>query len=90
MLVIIWKSSLDVYPNPANDQFNVNLNLARNANVQFILFDAYGKVVYSSESKTMAQGENIQNISTNHLESGLYLLRVKVDNHEMKKRVIIN
>jgi hypothetical protein len=85
----IRKSSLDVYPNPASNQFNVNLNLARNAQVQMTLFDAYGKTVYNTENKTMAQGENIMNITTSHLESGLYLLRVKVDNHEMKKRVII-
>ena len=85
----IRKSSLDIYPNPASSQFNVNLNLARNAQVQMSLFDAYGKTVYSAENKTMPQGENILNISTNHLESGLYLLRVKVDNREMKKRVII-
>jgi hypothetical protein len=85
----VRKSSLDVYPNPASSQFNVNLNLVRNAQVQVSLFDAYGKMVYSTDNKTMAQGENIMNISTSHLESGLYLLRVKVDNREMKKRVII-
>lgn len=85
----IRKSSLNVYPNPASGQFNVNLNLARNAQVQMTLFDAYGKTVYNTENKTMAQGENIMNISSSHLESGLYLLRVKVDNREMKKRVII-
>ncbi len=82
-------SSLNVYPNPANDFVNINISMQDAATVEINIYDITGKQVYS---KLNNFGLGVQNfrIETSNLSNGIYFIQFIV-NHEMldiKKLVI--
>lgn len=76
-------NSLSVYPNPANNLLNVDFSEISDI-YHVSLYDLSGKEVFveSSELSKIV-------ISTNTLEAGIYLLKVKSDKEVLSKRVII-
>ena len=67
-----------VYPNPANDNFNVNYSIsdAQVGTVQ--VFDVTGKLVYSQK---LDANSNSINIETEKWNTGLYSCRIIVNNN---------
>lgn len=82
-------ASLTIYPIPALDNLNIDINLwPTDENVQISLFDLLGKLifsenayVYSSSLRTMI---NLDNYNT-----GQYILRITGTSHMMQKNIII-
>ncbi|MBK9481493.1 MAG: T9SS type A sorting domain-containing protein [Bacteroidetes bacterium] len=72
-------NSMEVYPNPAQNQTSVAFNLTTNAKVTCTVSDLSGKVLLT-ESKSMNVGRNEFSINTSMLNSGLYILKVGVGN----------
>ena len=67
--------SINVYPNPSNGAFTINLSENLHENVQIELISLVGKVVFSDTHDTMANGNSIE-INTESLESGSYLVKI--------------
>lgn len=82
-------SDLEVYPNPANSYFDIDLTLAKNANVVISLFDTFGKKVIELDKGMMTEGYNKETITTDNLVSGLYLIRIMIDNQELQSKVVV-
>lgn len=70
-------SKLDVFPNPVNDYLNIELQLARAADVKLELLDVFGRVVRKDEIYTVKS--TALQIGTGDLPQGVYLLRCSVD-----------
>lgn len=77
-----------LYPNPAADQTSVGFRLDKASEVQLQVTDAVGKVVYSSISKLDA-GFNELSINTSKLNSGIYNVRIGVENNTIVKRLSV-
>ncbi len=80
-------ASLDVYPNPNNGSFTIDINLNEGMNVAFELTDVRGALVWSSESGTV-EGAFSQNVQLNQPE-GMYFLKILAGEHETVRKVII-
>jgi hypothetical protein len=65
-----------VYPNPADDQVSVVLNLSKNSDVEIAIKDVTGKTVLNRRNK-LNHGENKLQLETTHLHSGLYFVQIR-------------
>ena len=77
----IEKKSLTVYPNPATNNFTVNLGNDEKANIQ--LFNIVGQQVYS-ETFTGSTTVNVAN-----LHSGVYMLKVNQNGKVYTTKVVV-
>ncbi|WP_299057332.1 T9SS type A sorting domain-containing protein [uncultured Polaribacter sp.] len=78
-------SSIKTYPNPAKNNFKIQLNNIENATIG--IYDVLGKKVYQ---KTNVK-ESIEIINNNRFKAGIYLIKV-IDNNQKVyfKKLIIN
>jgi len=69
-------SSMSLFPNPAADLLNVQLQLAQASEISFEVTNALGQVVMSGPAEIQGQGANALEIHTNKLQSGVYFLSI--------------
>jgi|ERR1700757_823352 len=68
-------SNVKVYPNPANSQFNINVNLTASEKTSVSLYNVMGQVVFTKNFDFNA-GENLVNIPVDQLSNGMYTVLV--------------
>ena len=72
--------AMKVYPNPAMGEAVVSFNLNVNTDVDARLYDAAGRIVYSTVTKAMNSGRNAIAIPVADLASGIYTVRISAGN----------
>lgn len=78
-----------IYPNPSNDNINIIINTTIGNTYQIELFNNLGQKI-STVSKTRFNARAQHNLDVSKYSSGLYFLKIKVDNQEVTKKVIVN
>jgi hypothetical protein len=73
-------SEISIYPNPALDNFTLELKLFQTAEVSFEIIDGIGCVIKTIGSLKYKMGLQSFNIDVNNWGSGVYFLKVLVDN----------
>lgn len=83
------EKSLSIYPNPFTQNFEVELFLTQDSDVELALYDALGKEIIAHHTKE-SQGAFKYTIVTSqlNLSNGIYWLKVKVNEKEFSKKVI--
>ena len=83
-------STLEAYPNPAQDQLTVRTQLSSNAPIQVMVMDLLGKTVVPAVPVPAAQMRSggVQ-LNTSHLASGLYVVRVTTTEGTFTTKVTI-
>jgi hypothetical protein len=70
-------NGLRVYPNPSIENvINVKFRLTIQSDVQVIVWDNFGEVVYRQELGMYDPGEVVQSIDLNRLAMGVYVIRI--------------
>lgn len=83
-------ASVQVYPNPAHQQFTVQLPAVPGARqVQATLLNALGQEVRRHTAALPAAGLQLP-IDVRGLKAGVYVLRLRAGQEELTKRVLIN
>ena len=78
---------IHVYPNPSDSFFNLEITNHKNKQLEYLIFDSNGRVVRNS--KYRLNEENFkQQIDISTLASGIYSIRVLIDNQEHIKKII--
>jgi hypothetical protein len=77
-----------IYPNPANDQTNIQLNLKQESNITLRLLDGSGKEL-SSRNYNQLNGLWDLNLDTKNFNSGLYFVELEIEGRKIAKRLII-
>ncbi len=72
-------SNVKLYPNPATDQIQLELNLERQVNLKVEMVNIVGEVVASVFDHTAAGGFFKTEINTAALSKGVYMMRVNCD-----------
>ncbi len=75
--------SLDIYPNPVNNQANIVFNISENGNVKLEICDLYGNVLSEVSNAIYSPGEHGFQVSMDHFSSGYYLLKYSFSNSEI-------
>ena len=79
---------LKVYPNPANMQFIVEMNVVDKMDLTIKLFNIQGQEIFSKKSK-QSPGKYSETIGTEFLSSGIYTLLVAYPGGSIDKKIVV-
>jgi hypothetical protein len=80
--------TMSMYPNPATDFAQLEIDLQKSGAFTVELFDVMGKNLFSRTSAASA-GKNVFNVPVNSLQDGVYLVKVNVNGSVVTKRLIV-
>ncbi|MEM6698501.1 MAG: T9SS type A sorting domain-containing protein, partial [Bacteroidota bacterium] len=75
---------LVAYPNPTDNELNIQLNLPTQGNLRLI--DVVGRTVFEV---AVASGHSLQQINVNDLPKGIYFLELRTENKTQVEKVIV-
>lgn len=82
-------ADVNVYPNPAKENVNVSFNLDKAANVNVVVYDAAGRIVYNGAKAQLASGTQKITVPVNNLASGIYNLSIQTEDGSMTQRLTV-
>lgn len=82
-------SDVNVYPNPATDNLNIDFYLSDYSPVDISITDRIGKLIYSEKLNEVSPGRKHFEIHTNNLLPGMYLLKVDAVTGSFVRKVSI-
>jgi hypothetical protein len=77
---------IDVYPQPAKDNLNIDIKFSHNDVSRLDLYDIQGKVLLST---VVNQNSNNVSLDVSELNSGIYFVKVQSENNLYTKKVQI-
>ncbi len=80
--------NLVTYPNPSNGQFNVSFNCEKEQSCLISIYDLSGRMVMERTIETIT-GNNLVEMNTPSLSSGIYLMRLSGESFNKQLRLII-
>lgn len=80
-------NSLNIFPNPANQQFTVDINLAQSSRVMIDMVNVVGQTVRSYDLNTRSSGLNRHYIDVSALPAGFYLINITVGESQVVSKV---
>lgn len=69
-------NSIKVYPNPTSDKWNIDLFSDNAENVDIIVSDCVGKIIYNDKIN-LSKGDNNFTIDGSSFSKGIYLIKIK-------------
>jgi len=81
--------NINIFPNPSNGNFTVELNAFKMVNLNITVFDANGMMVVPKRTITF-NGQHKENINLNHVSKGVYNLFIFDNNHIITRKLVIN
>lgn len=73
-----------LYPNPANEQINLQFSSGNNNKTNYAIYDSYGTIVLEKDLGTRS-GSITEVVNITDLHTGLYLIKVFIGNHTESK-----
>jgi PKD repeat protein len=80
----------NIYPNPFNNEANVEFNLLKASDINVQMFDMVGKLLKSDRYKNMAEGNHVLSLDASGLATGVYTVKLKVAGTELTRKVAIH
>lgn len=80
-----FASNLRIFPNPSDQYLNIESSFMANTNLVIELFDTTGRLVNTNNSIS----ENKYQLDLNNTKPGAYLLRIKLDDFCITKKVMV-
>ncbi len=80
-------AELKIYPNPNSGIFDVSLSDSKEGISQLRIFDAFGRLVYSSK---IVANANAQRINLENLPKGLYFISINSNTGVTSSKLILN
>ncbi len=84
-------NQLIIYPNPAKDAVQISFNMNQSAKVEASIYNSLGKkLIVIQTYKELGVGNQIINMSTESLTSGIYFVKLNIGNNQKTIKLIIN
>ena len=84
---ILNAENIAVYPNPANDFFNLNISLSQTTEINIFLFDVLGNNIY--ELKNWKGLEMKEKFNITEFSSGVYTLLIQSNDEYWTEKIVI-
>ncbi|MBP9884087.1 MAG: T9SS type A sorting domain-containing protein, partial [Chitinophagales bacterium] len=81
-------STMQLFPNPANNQLNITFELKKAEALKLDLFDISGKLIYSSNINGVT-GFNHLDFPLSAFSNGIYTLRLNADGFAGVSKLVI-
>ncbi len=85
---VLDEASIVLYPVPTSDQITISLGLGMQTNEPILAYDTLGRKVLEISPSEIENGMVTKNI--NHLQSGMYFLKINIDGVIVNKKFIVN
>jgi hypothetical protein len=82
------ETTVQAYPNPSQGVFYIRVELPEESDVQLTLYDVLGRVIEQAPSTQLAPGMHTLKINRQLNDSGLYLIKVRINNDEYQLRQV--
>jgi hypothetical protein len=83
-----WVVSVDVYPNPSDGVFSVEVFAEDVRTLKMSVYDLLGAVILTTDPEEFT-GVYVKEIDLTGNDNGIYLLKVEIDNDEFMKKLIL-
>jgi Secretion system C-terminal sorting domain/AhpC/TSA family len=80
---------INIFPNPSNGNFNIDLSLLNKANVAVNITNVMGQMVYNDSKQNMAAGQHIMNMDLSALSNGMYMVNIYVGEKLYSQRITV-
>lgn len=80
---------ISIFPNPSSEFTTVSIHLKKSSEVSSSLYDATGKLVYSTSKQNLAAGENYIIINTAQLPEGIYYHTVTNGQQNVTNKIVV-
>jgi hypothetical protein len=77
-----------VFPNPATDNFNLELGLAESRNMNMTLYNSAGAMIKAYDSQKLAAGEHTLHLPASDVPAGTYILVVQSESGVVGVQVV--
>ena len=85
----VGRNSMRLYPNPAVDNVNIELELATAGNASLVVYDLAGRKVLAQSLGTVPEGRHLCNLDCSKLAPGMYLVNLKVGNSVSAAKMVV-
>jgi len=87
---IQFLENLNIYPNPTSGKFYINFNSLKSDELQFSIYSASGKSVYTFNNEEVKIGDNNMQLDLNLIDiaTGYYFLKIEGQNNNATLPVI--
>jgi hypothetical protein len=79
--------SIDIYPNPSNGTFTINLSHLNTATANIEVYNLLGELVFSEQAQPLAVP--IHRVDLNTIQNGIYMVNIKADNTYVTQKISI-
>ncbi len=84
------KDGLELYPNPAVDEVNLDIEMSREDLVNVSIWDASGKMLRGGLiNRSLGIGSHTEKLNVTDLPAGMYTLVVKIGNTGYNKKLVV-
>jgi hypothetical protein len=66
-----------IYPNPTCDLINISVEIINPTDLEFSIYDSYGRLLIRENKLNLTTGTNIFQINTSSLRSGVHIIQLK-------------
>jgi len=85
---LFGQGTIQIYPNPASDNFNITFNIAQSMDINMALLDMKGNMVWN-DAYRYGTGTHTQNIAVSQLPAGIYMFKATNGTQIYTHRVVI-
>ncbi|MBL7771905.1 MAG: zinc-dependent metalloprotease [Chitinophagaceae bacterium] len=78
---------ISLYPNPTSNELKMNFNMAKDGNLDILIFDVNGKM-YHHELLSVQKGNQYKAIATDQLPQGVYFIKLQHNKGTEIKRFV--
>jgi len=79
---------MTLYPNPANESLNLIFKTDQNEDIQVMIFDVAGKLVFNMPYNSIISGSNNLQLNITNLVNGVYFVQVAGQNFRLNGKFI--
>jgi hypothetical protein len=85
----VSENTVSIYPNPAENTVNFNLNITKNEEVNYTIYNSLGQVVAQMSLGELTSGNHIQNVDISNFAKGVYSINIVVGGEIFNQKLIV-
>lgn len=85
----VFDANVNMYPNPAKNQLNINYSLTSAGDVHVGVYDLLGREVLSANALNQQVGNQTLQLNTTALQNGVYLVKLQAGDQTITRKVVI-
>lgn len=82
-------SSIQLFPNPANELVNVSFTLPYSKNLSLSIVNILGQTIYESSKENYSEGNHTISLNTKNISPGMYFIKVADETNNFSKPLVI-